>query len=700
MSANAVCHMLIGPPGSGKTTLAHKMQQVIAKSCMISTDQIRKDLYGDETYQGQWPEIAAVVQEQSQHALGLGQTIIYDATNAKRVWRMGLLHSLASMHIPWVGWHLTTPLATCQQWNTQRSRAVPAHVVEETHNALQQFPPHPAEGFVAIYTVDPTKGLGDIQAKLAILNRSITNRTNRTHHSNIQLHRYSALIDFDRLMHLISLLIQNPGLGHLHNRPSERLQASSEDHTPESSDPLDEICAAIAQQRGQLYAKPTQIAQDLVWLEQNGLLSLTPTEADLTLPLPHFDTVNPHPYTDWDAFKRLLTTIRFISHHPFSWDPEQKSSLKSLINAMQQKGVLIGDRQAAVRKDFEQVLKPFGILAPFRMRRGYFIGSGILSERELLRVASLLQSQAKNIQDPAALEILETLQERLHRSQHDLANLYPTRAICNRTIINPDMLPTSAIARMPDQLEAEIESGQLLELKRFAKVKRFDEQPDDFFLAWPLQIVFHNIAWYLGYEVADGPEAGLLQFERLDRLFRCRPQPRQRELLEQQRSLHRLQRLYQSCSGLYLGTSAKAQKQFLSRNPEVREAVSIQLELWFTDKIFSFISEGTQRFPSAQMKMSSNLTGQSSKPNPLFRLPKSNDPVYPNRLQVKLPRWSIEDWDLRRWIVGFGAMVKVISPPEMVNQVREVGCGIAQLYSPEIGVSQQTGQNNYSPIPK
>jgi predicted kinase len=686
MPTDVVCHMLIGPPGSGKTTLAHKMQQAIAKSHLISTDQIRQDLYGDETVQGQWSDLEAVIQQQVQTAIAQGQSIIYDATNAKRAWRMALLRSLSSADLTWVGWHLTTPLTTCQQWNTQRSRAVPAHIIEEMHDALQQFPPHPAEGFAAIYSVDPTSGLGAIQAKLSNLSRSITNRANRTRHSDIQLHRYSALVDFDRLMHLISLLVQNPGLGYLQEHDPEKLSVLlGGKHCP-CLDPLDEICSVLAHQQGSLYADPAEIAQDLAWLEQNGFLSPTPVDDALNLPLSTEETVNPHPYTDWDAFNRVLTTIRFIAHHPFCWQPEHSSSLKSLVSAMQQKGVITGDRQAALRKDIEQVLKPFGILPNFRMRRGYFIGSGVLSEQELLRVAGLLQGQVKNIQDPAALAVLETLQDRLHRSQHDLADLYPVRAICNRTIINPDLLPTSAIAKAPDRLEAEIETGQLLELKRFAGVGRFDEQPDDFFYAWPLQIVFHNIAWYLAYEIAEGPEAGLLQFERLDRLFRGRPQAKQRDFLAQQQSLHRLQQLYQACGGLYLGRSAKAQKHFLSRDPELRAAASMQLELWFTDQIFAFISEGTQRFPIAQMKMSPKLTGDSSKPSSLFSLSKSGDLIYPNRLHVQLPGWSKDDLDLRRWILGFGGMVKVVSPVEMVEQICAVGCAIAALYTADPAV--------------
>jgi hypothetical protein len=587
-------------------------------------------------------------------------------------------------------------LATCHQWNCQRARVVPAAVIDDGYTTLQQFPPHPAEGFLAVYPLAPDCPLSTIAARLSQLKRSLTNRSNRTQHRQVDWHRYSGLLDFDRLLHLISLLVAYPGLGDFYKTEPTTLQTLVNQSRPRIVDALDEICAVMAHQRGAVYADPAAIGQDLDWLEANGFLSPKPQTAALTLPLLECKekddqgidssqdvTFKPgfcHAYSDWEAFQRLLTTVRFIAHHPFTWDVDQQSSLKSLLSALQQQGLLQGDRQAAVRKDFEQVLKPFGILPNFRMRRGYFIGSGVLSEQDLLKVASLLQAQAKTIQDPAALGILDTLQERLQRSRHDLANLYPVRAIGNRTIVDTGQLPVDALAKTLERLETEIETGQLLELNHFTGVGRFEYHPDGFFRAWPLQMVFHNIGWYLGYEIADGSEQGLLQFERLDRLFRGRPQGQQRSRADQERSLRRLQRLYQSCAGLYLGHSASAQQRFLSRQPTVQATASIRLELWFTDSLFAFISEGTQRFPVNQMKMSPKLSDPSPATDGLFCLLRSNDPRYPNRLQVQLPIWSVDDLDLRRWILGFGDSVRVVLPTEIVNRVRQVGEAISALY--------------------
>jgi predicted kinase len=695
MATPLLCHLLIGPPGSGKTTLARQMQQRLPQSHLVSTDQIRHDLYGDEATQGQWPDIEAVVLQQINHALDQGNPVIYDATNARRVWRMGLLQTLNRANVLWVGWQLTTPLKTCHRWNQSRQRSVEKGVIDAMAEGLKQFPPLPGEGFVAVYAIDPAQGIEGVQAKLDQLHRSITNRSNRTRHGDIQLHRYSSLLAFDRLMHLISLLVAHPGLGDLHTQVAEALPALGGNIATPPDDSLDEICQVIAVQKGSIYADPEEIAIDLQWLDTNGLLSSTPRYDALTCPTLQTQAINPHPYSDWDAFQRLLVTIRFISHHPFCWQPAHQSSLASLVEAMATRGLIEGGRQAAIRKDFERVLKPFGILPPYRQRRGYFIGSGILSEQQLLRVAGLLQAQAKTIQDPVALSILDTLRVRLQRSQQDLDTLYPVRAIANRTIVKADLLPSSAMVRTTEQLEADIEAGRLMEVNRFVGGGRFDDHSDDFVMIWPLQIVFHNIGWYLGYEIAAGPAAGLLQFERLDRLFRGQPQSRQRSLDKQQKALDRLQKLHQACGGLYLGNDPKQQQKFLSPRAYIREPVTITLELWFTDKMFAFISEGTQRFPDTQMQLSPKPGETKPQKDTLFCLPRSTDSHYPHRFRVQLPQWSIHDRDLRRWIIGFGAEVKVVSPPAMMQQIATLAREVATLY----GATEAVGkiESRHSP---
>ncbi len=233
MSTPLICHFLIGCPGSGKSTFA----ALLAKEGnyrIVSTDQIREALYGDESIQGDWSAIEAQVLSQIRSAIASNQPVIYDATNAKRLWRMELLMRLNSLTPPtppyqgeasespvsysplnkgdkggetvhWMAWHFTTPLETCKAWNRKRKRRVPDVVIESMYKSLQDFPVVPAEGFAAVNVVNATKGydIAEIQEKIQRLSRP---RTNRSKRRQVTLHRYSQLLDFDRLLHLIALV--------------------------------------------------------------------------------------------------------------------------------------------------------------------------------------------------------------------------------------------------------------------------------------------------------------------------------------------------------------------------------------------------------------------------------------------------------------------------------------------------------------
>jgi predicted kinase len=137
--------VLIGIPGSGKSSLAGQLQPLGYR--VISTDQIRAQLFGDPAIQGRWPLIWAEVERQLQTVVQTGLAV-YDATNTKRRGRRQLIRLARSLGFEQViGFWLHPPLALCLERNQQRERQVPDSVIRRMERQLWSAPPKLAEGF-------------------------------------------------------------------------------------------------------------------------------------------------------------------------------------------------------------------------------------------------------------------------------------------------------------------------------------------------------------------------------------------------------------------------------------------------------------------------------------------------------------------------------------------------------------------------
>ncbi|MBF2050062.1 MAG: AAA family ATPase [Elainella sp. C42_A2020_010] len=143
--------LLIGIPGSGKSSLAAQLQQISACR-IISTDSIRAQLFGNAAIQGPWLLIWREVNQQFREAVVQIQTgqidfAIYDATNTRRRVRRDLIALARSVGFSRiVAVWLDPPLELCCWRNHQRGRQVPEAVIQRMYRQLWSSPPRLREG--------------------------------------------------------------------------------------------------------------------------------------------------------------------------------------------------------------------------------------------------------------------------------------------------------------------------------------------------------------------------------------------------------------------------------------------------------------------------------------------------------------------------------------------------------------------------
>lgn len=124
-------YMFIGLPGSGKSTVAAAQKG----ATIISSDVIRKELYGDENILGKHDEVFGTMLRRTREALLKGKTVCYDATNLSSRRRRGLLEQLpkdTKKHaiVVWARY------GTCLKRNAKRERKVEPDVIRRM---LTQF---------------------------------------------------------------------------------------------------------------------------------------------------------------------------------------------------------------------------------------------------------------------------------------------------------------------------------------------------------------------------------------------------------------------------------------------------------------------------------------------------------------------------------------------------------------------------------
>ena len=128
--------LLVGIPGSGKTTYAKNYIERNANTIHLSSDAIRNELYGDENIQGNPGDVFSLMQKRAIEALNNGCDVLYDATNVTRKDRasiIGICPKFAKIeyHIIWAS------IEECIKRDANRERTVGKEVIDRMLKRFQ-----------------------------------------------------------------------------------------------------------------------------------------------------------------------------------------------------------------------------------------------------------------------------------------------------------------------------------------------------------------------------------------------------------------------------------------------------------------------------------------------------------------------------------------------------------------------------------
>lgn len=122
--------MLIGPPGSGKSTWAKKNLGILFEE-IFSSDEYRKKILGDENNQDCARLVFRTLEEDLLKSITWGN-VCYDATNTVKRRRKEFLNKLPA-NVEKIGVIFITSLDECKRRNKQRDRVVPEEVIDRMH---------------------------------------------------------------------------------------------------------------------------------------------------------------------------------------------------------------------------------------------------------------------------------------------------------------------------------------------------------------------------------------------------------------------------------------------------------------------------------------------------------------------------------------------------------------------------------------
>ncbi len=706
------CHLLIGPPASGKTTTAGALAPLIAgadgqPAVVLSTDAIRAEVFGDAAVQGPWGSIQQRLHERLIGAVAAGMPVIVDATHALRPWRLAITQQLPLPRpVEWIGWWHFTPLSTCLRWNAKRERPVPTAVIRRMAARLddEHFGPGRQEGFASVVAVQPTHQrdlTAFLRSELSRLKRRISAACNRQR--QLLLHGHSRLLDLERLLHLLKLLADHPDLATTDHGSREALETLV---SPLPSGDLAERGAALLRTlQGVCYGEVEAVRRDLAWLEAQGFFAATPVTTAITpLPLipltagqtPRIGGVNGGhpPMADAAVFTRVMTLLRHLLQTPFDRPADGPKAMAMQRHLLERLSALPGGHGsgelATLRKDIEKTLTPYGFrLRHDNPRHGYCLGTALLSTPRLVEIHGVVQHAAQRLGDPTALDLLSELEQRLAWGGISVEAAPALRAYLDGARPGAEDLQQGTLAepRQAEQIETAILEHRRVRLLRLPS--RHGPGRGEEIRIWPLQLVLACGFWHLAWEEdAIGRPHGLLQCKRLERLQFVQAEPRgRRNESDHKAAIARLKRLLHHCGGTELGEDSAAQDGLCHPGAEQRRRHLQTLRCSFKASAYAQIREGHLPLPLEEIRVALPGVAPANEQNtneigpagpgwthPALAQVLAPNPTgdsHPHPVEIDLPPWILtQGVELRRWLFSHGSAIR-LEAPEALRQEQQ-----------------------------
>ena len=713
---------MIGAAASGKSTAARILACALQKADhppvrYISSSAIRHQLYGLSGGLGSWAEVEAVIQQELCEALAAGETAIVEASYSKRAFRLAITQAMAlPQPVQWIGWWLDTPQPLCLQWNQERDHPVPEAVIHrQCAQLLQSAPvPHRKEGFsqvVRLQTGQDRPLSSMIQAALAGMEATIVRGANRdaTH----ELHGYSRLLDQERLLYLVQLLCQHPKLTVTGCPPDPEIDLLL---SPLPAGGLAEKAAAIlARLHGACYGDVAAISCDLDWLEGQRFTASGDQEGSdgtgVLVPIqpPTWPAGKPRPMgglprlADREAFCQTFTVLRHLLHHPYAQGEGERINEHIAAALTRQSGGRRRWQARQIHTAISDTLTPYGFRRPGRSgRRGFALGTALLSIQQLQEACQLLQLQAEDLGDRSAAALSSSLRERL---QQIGAN--PDRHAPRRRWLQPhrplqDAFQAGRAAKQEG--ESVIEAAIRLRQKLLIAQPRPPRRPAGSLMIWPLQLLLNSGRWWLLHEhAAYGTQEGLQACTPLDGLYVFQAEQRSsREEGLHRQALERATTLQQLCGGLWFGVDLAQQQALLKASAEERRKLLSTLRLRCAPAAMTAIRRDLERFQPGAIRLSAPLPGDSwgGTPSRRYGLQADDDPLHPYPVEIDLPDWVLEgDHELRRWLLAYGPAIRIEAPMALVEEHHSALAQALALYAPTYPQAEEIAAGTESPAP-